>query len=263
MRLAIKHTTRYQYENEIQPSTQFLRLTPHNTQRQKVINWQVSLLGDTTKVTDGFGNTLHVAILDEPNNVLSIEVNGEIEILENIKEDLNEQLSPFEYLKQTYLTKPNTALEKFSDTHLKKPLSLHGIYDFMQQLLLRMTYTPNKEMVHYSAQQAFDIGTGVCQDLTHVFLSCCRYRGLPARYVSGYLYNPETLHVSSHAWAEIWLNGHWHTCDISSGLTSPSKHIKLAVGLDFLDACPVRGVRSCGGNEAMSALTSVAHIIDS
>lgn len=88
-------------------------------------------------------------------------------------------------------------------------------------------------------------------------LSCCRELGIPARYVSGYLYTDDSAHVASHAWAEVWLNNHWQMVDVSNQLYSPSHHIKLAVGFDYLDACPVRGVRYGGGVEMMRSFAIV------
>jgi transglutaminase-like putative cysteine protease len=97
----------------------------------------------------------------------------------------------------------------------------------------------------------------VCQDHTHVFLACCRALGLPARYVSGYLYSQDSEHVASHAWAEVWQDGSWHTFDVTNQTRLPRHHLKLAVGLDYMDACPVRGVRFGGGIESLKAVAEV------
>jgi len=120
-----------------------------------------------------------------------------------------------------------------------------------------MPYVPGSTMVSSTATEAFSAGRGVCQDHTHVFLSCCRVLGIPARYVSGYLYTNDSSHVASHAWAEVWLGDRWHTFDITNQVCEPTHHLKLAVGLDYLDACPVRGVRYGGGEESMHAFALV------
>ena len=60
--------------------------------------------------------------------------------------------------------------------------------------------------------------------------------------------------MKSHQWAEAWLDDSWHTFDVQLGLTTPSRHLKLAVGLDHLDACPLRSVKSGHGTEAFSAI---------
>jgi transglutaminase-like putative cysteine protease len=60
-------------------------------------------------------------------------------------------------------------------------------------------------------------------------------------------------HAASHAWAEAWINGDWHSFDISNLTPANEHHLKLAIGMDYLDACPVRGVRRGGGGEEMQA----------
>lgn len=102
-----------------------------------------------------------------------------------------------------------------------------------------------------SAAQAFTRGQGVCQDHTHVFLACCRSLHLPARYVSGYVHRPDSRHVAMHAWAEVWLNGRWLRFDITNNSRSLTQHLRLATGLDYLDAYPIRGRRLAGGSEMM------------
>src|SRR5690606_34627238 len=96
------------------------------------------------------------------------------------------------------------------------------------------------------------------QDHAHVFIACCRSLGIPARYVSGYLHADDDGHLSSHAWVEAWLEDRWQTFDVTNGLLSPSRHLKLAIGLDYMEACPVRGVRWGGDNECLSASAAVS-----
>ena len=75
--------------------------------------------------------------------------------------------------------------------------------------------------------------------------------------MSGYLCTEDEQHLASHAWAEAWVDDAWYSFDITNRLTRPERHLKLAVGLDYLDACPVRGVRRGGGAEAMQASVHV------
>ena len=82
-------------------------------------------------------------------------------------------------------------------------------------------------------------------------------RGVPARYVSGYTHAPSVRQVASHAWAEAWLRNRWVAFDISHAREPGSAHIKLAIGLDYRDACPVRGVRLGGGDEKMESVVRV------
>ncbi len=79
---------------------------------------------------------------------------------------------------------------------------------------------------------------------------------MPARFVSGYLYKENNAHLVSHAWAEAWLGDAWYSFDVTNRLSRPERHLKLAVGLDYLDACPVRGMRR-GGGEQMHARVDI------
>ncbi|MNT68827.1 Transglutaminase-like superfamily protein [compost metagenome] len=116
-----------------------------------------------------------------------------------------------------------------------------------------MPYTSGATQAETSAAQALALGAGVCQDHSHVFIAACRSLGLPARYVSGYLLTDRDAHVASHAWAEVYAAGRWLGFDISNRQQPDRHHLKLAVGLDYTDASPVRGVRRGGGSEALQA----------
>ena len=82
-----------------------------------------------------------------------------------------------------------------------------------------------------------------------VFIACLRDLNIPARYVSGYIYEASDAMMASHAWAEVWLHGNWYTFDVSNQHFTPNCHVYVAIGRDYLDAAPVRGVRLGGGYE--------------
>jgi len=120
-----------------------------------------------------------------------------------------------------------------------------------------MGFQPGETDVYTTATEAFAKKQGVCQDFAHVYLALARCIGLPARYVSGYLHTHATEHVSSHAWVEVWVNDYWWGLDVANGVEAGHQHLKLAVGMDYLDACPVRGMRTGGGDESLNARANV------
>lgn len=255
MKLTVQHTTQYDYAQEVIHSIQYLRLTPQSSPRQQVNFWQLHMPEQASCGIDSFGNIQHVLTLDKPHNAIAITATGEVEL----NPDLHEQpdsLSPYIFLRDTPMTTSDAAIAEFSRA-FSGSHDLNKIKDLSSALLAEMPYTVGATQVTFTAQQAFAAKRGVCQDHTHVFISCCRELGMPARYVSGYLYTDDTTHVASHAWAEVWLNDHWQMVDVSNQLYSPSHHIKLAVGFDYLDACPVRGVRYGGGEEMMRSFAIV------
>ena len=111
----------------------------------------------------------------------------------------------------------------------------------------RVAYVPGATEVQTSAQEAWDQGQGVCQDMAHLTVALLREVGLPARYVSGYLYpQPEarpgdSVAGQSHAWVEYWA-GEWVACDPTSGAAVGERHVVVARGRDYADVPPFKGI---------------------
>ena len=99
----------------------------------------------------------------------------------------------------------------------------------------------------------------MCQDHAHAFIACCRSAGIPARYVSGYFYTGDPGELASHAWADAWMgpDAGWLSIDLTHQALAGERHCRLAIGRDYRDAAPVRGVRHGGGGEAMQVAVVV------
>ncbi|MES2817591.1 MAG: transglutaminase family protein [Pseudomonadota bacterium] len=257
MRLSISHDTTYRYENQVYSSIQYLRLTPQQSERQQVLSWQLNLPRPVRAQCDPYGNILHVLTLDEPHSGIVIGARGEVEI-DELSEVEHEAGSPLPFLRSTRLTQADEHLRAFAQQHCANRQDRSALIGLMEALHQQIAYTPGSTAVDTTAAQAFAGRIGVCQDHTHAFLACARSLGIPARYVSGYLYTEDCDHLASHAWAEAWLNDAWYSFDVTNRLARPERHLKLAVGLDYLDACPVRGVRRGGGSEEMQVQVFVA-----
>jgi transglutaminase-like putative cysteine protease len=117
----------------------------------------------------------------------------------------------------------------------------------------RVRYRPGFTSVDDPAATAFATGHGVCQDQSHVFITCCRAVGIPARYVSGYVCSEGGGETASHAWVDAWIEESkaWLGIDVTHLSPASPGHCRLAVGRDYLDAAPVRGVRRGGGREVL------------
>jgi transglutaminase-like putative cysteine protease len=106
-----------------------------------------------------------------------------------------------------------------------------------------------------TAREAFAMRRGVCQDLSHIFIGACRWLDVPARYVSGYFFRADGVVEQSagHAWAEAKVPElGWVGFDPANGIATTDAHVRVAVGLDYLGAAPVRGARRGGGSESMA-----------
>jgi transglutaminase-like putative cysteine protease len=114
----------------------------------------------------------------------------------------------------------------------------------------QLDYARGSTGVHTTSAEARAAGKGVCQDYTHLSLAILRAMGLPARYVSGYLYptagaTASTVGVStkgeSHAWVEFWA-GEWMPADPTSLAAVGERHVVVARGRDYADVRPLSGV---------------------
>jgi transglutaminase-like putative cysteine protease len=253
MRLTVVHSTAYRYAEVVSRSTQYIRLTPANTPSQTVVSWQLDLPAPAAVLDDAFGNVTHVLAMDRPHQEIRIVARGEVEVTDGGEGDPAGRINPRVFLRASPLAEADDAIRAFVEPFraLVKSRPLMCVTDLMHAVLERLPYESGHTEVHFSAARSFAAGRGVCQDHAHVFIACCRELGVPARYVSGYVYTADFDQVASHAWVEAWMSGRWASFDISNARHAGEAHVKLAVGLDYLDACPVRGVRIGGGEEAL------------
>lgn len=259
MRLEIDHVTCYTYEAPVRASTQYLRLTPRDSARQKVLEWRIEVPGTPTRTSDGHGNVLHVLTIDRPVTEIRVRATGVVETRGGLDEGPDPiPLSPLLFTRLTEVTRADARLAEFSEKFRRRAGTPAGLTELASAILERMPFRPGDTQVSSSAAEAFSLGSGVCQDHAHVFIAACRYLGAPARYVSGYVYSPGHDHVASHAWAEAWVLDRWRSFDIANQRPAGEDHVRVAVGADYFDACPIRGVRTGGGMESMRAEAVVA-----
>lgn len=260
MKLTINHETCYRYDAPVRGSTQYLRLTPRTTPRQRVVEWRIEAPAKPMQTEDGYGNVLHVLTLDKPIHEIRIRAVGVVATTPGTEEIEVSTLSPLVFTRTTAVTSPDEALVHLAESHRRRAGTLSGLRELAAAVLRKMPFKPGETHVASSAADAFAVGSGVCQDHTHVFIACCRVLGIPARYVSGYVYSPghAESHVASHAWAEAWVVDRWRSFDISNNCPAGETHVKLAIGADYFDASPIRGTRFGGGAETM---TTAAYVL--
>ncbi len=268
MLLNIHHETLYRYSSPVDYTIQHLRLTPRQESQQQAFKWKIDAPGTYNRQKDAYGNIGHILVLDQPHDEIRITVTGEVQISRE-----NAHLPPdggdvplLAFLQPTHLTTANSAILElasaaYSGRSVKSKVgSIDAMFALINHLHKTVAYLPGTGYTFSTAAEVLAAGAGVCQDYTHLFIACCRALDLPARYVSGYIYPGDTDHASSHAWADIWLEGMgWVSFDIANANFAASEHCRLAVGRDYLDACPVRGVRHGGGVEAMEVAIRIAN----
>ena len=266
MRIRIAYATRYEYERSARSVQQVLRVTPRGHDGQQVSGWRVDADADVRLrwSEDAFGNIVHRLQTEEPVQRLTVTVSGEAttDDTAGVVKGAIERLGPELYLRQTERTRPDAALAAFAAE--ADPGTGAGALARLHALLAaihgRMAFEVGATGVEATAAQAFALGRGVCQDLSHVFIAAARLQGHPARYVSGHLLrgDGQALQDASHAWAEAWVPDlGWVAFDPANGVCATDRYVRVAIGLDYLDAAPVRGSRAGGGAERMEVSLSV------
>ena len=166
------------------------------------------------------------------------------------------------FLRDTSLTEADTAIRSFAEATAAATDRDHIrlLHALMLGIHERMRFDVDATDTGTSAAEAFALGHGVCQDFAHIFCAAARHLDVPARYVSGYLYRPEhPERESGHAWAEAFVRDlGWIGFDPANDICPTDTHVRLAVGLDYLGAAPVRGARYGGFEESLEVRVRVA-----
>ena len=261
MKQFITHVTHYRYTAPVTYSIQTLRLTPRADEHQRTLRWRIDAPGPLEQQVDAYGNITHMLTLPRAHDSIELCVSGQVDITAlpdgRLRPEDN-RLPVHAYCVQTPLTQADDTIRDFA--HGVLPGGLHAPADVLalaSAICDHVAYEPGTTDVTTAAGQVLALGHGVCQDHAHLFLACVRGLGVPARYVSGYLYT-EAEHAASHAWADVWLDDvGWTSVDITNRQFASDCHCRLAVARDYDSASPVRGVRHGGGEESMTVSVQV------
>jgi transglutaminase-like putative cysteine protease len=260
MRLSILHRTTYRYASPVFYSIQHLRLTPREEPHQRTLRWRLKTPGTASAAPDAYGNLVHTLALTQAHGDVQIEARGEVEIdpLDGGRlPDVPAGPPPLTFLAGTPLTEADDRLRDFAHSHLGRT-DRDGLLGFAIAVSDAIAYQAGTTEVTSTAADALRLGRGVCQDHAHAFVAGCRVRGLPARYVSGYVHPGDAPHAASHAWADVYLpTTGWTSIDITHRRFASDHLCRLAVGRDYASAGPVRGVRIGGGDESLEVRVNI------
>jgi transglutaminase-like putative cysteine protease len=266
MRLRIVHDTVYRYENPAMSVIQTLRLTPRNYDGQYVQSWHIDVSADCRLAAheDAFGNLAHTFTIDGPLDELTVHVAGEVDTIDmsGVVSGAIERFPSTLFLRETPLTRLDPAI---ADLAMQTKAAsgqdtLALLHALMARLNREMTFDTDPTHAATTASEAFALKRGVCQDLTHIFIAAARSLGVPARYVSGYFHRADGVSEqdAGHAWAEAYVPDlGWVAFDPTNKISATDAHLRVAIGLDYLSAAPVRGARSGGAGEALQVRVHV------
>jgi transglutaminase-like putative cysteine protease len=270
MYLTIRHDTSYRYEATVHYSIQQLRLTPASGASQVVRRWSIDAPGKLDATFDAYGNVLHTLVINKPHQEIRLQVSGEVDTIPLIDGHLRDGVGPIpleHFTCATRLTEADAAIRELAAS-VPALASSANLIELSEQIVQRVKYNPGVTEVTSTAAQALALGNGVCQDHAHLMLACCRARGIPARYVSGYIEPGEghgesspadDSHGASHAWVDVWLEGKgWISIDVTHAAFASEIYCRLAVARDYEAAAPVRGRRIGGLEEQLHVSVTVS-----
>jgi len=242
-----------------------LRLTPGSHDGQYVAEWQIDVSTDShiDMHEDAFGNITHVMTHGAIGD-LTITVGGLIETHDTggVLRGTHERFPPSLFLRATELTTVSPAMQAFARQLRAESEddTLGFLHALMTQINEHMTFDEDPTTSGTSAIEAFGLKRGVCQDYAHIFIACARSGGVPARFVSGHFLRSDGMvdQPAGHAWAEAFMPDlGWVGFDPANCICTTEAHARVAVGLDYLGAAPVRGTRYGGGTETLTVSVKV------
>lgn len=290
----IRHQTRYRYAADVVHSHHLLHLVPRPFVYQQCLEHEISIEPAPTRRVgeiDAFGNPLLRVEMAQPHRELTVVSQMQIDVYTRsaVNADTTE---PWESVRDAFLYRGawpsrdllDAARFRHESPHvrLKQAFTDYSAECFSAQqpilvcaealstkLHQDITYAPGETSIATSATEVVETRRGVCQDFAHLMIACLRSRGLPARYVSGYLrtHSPGDVEQSdrkmvgdaaSHAWVSVWSPPYgWIEFDPTNGCFAGTDHVAIACGRDFGDVSPLRGVILGGGQHQLSVTVAV------
>ncbi len=277
---SIRHVTRFLYDAPISESTMEVRMQPRNEAEQRCLHFELSTNPPSRiySYRDYRGNVVHHFNVPARHTQLRVTAEATVEVLalatlpavvERIGwAELDAAVLDGEHwedLKPSRFVASSSLLEDFVQQlqldRTRDPLKL--VLHANTEIYNAFAYTPQSTKVDSPIDVALESKEGVCQDFAHVMLAVLRPFGIPARYVSGYLYHGEECQDRSaagatHAWIEAWLPElGWIGFDPTNNLVTGDRHIRVATGRDYADVPPTRGVFK---GKAGSELSVAVHV---
>jgi len=258
-RLRIKHITGFTYAGTAHASYNEARMTPLTLTGQNTLFSQVecSPAAATWRYKDYWGTQVTVFDLQRPHQQLRVTATSLVETSpqaesaeqvgwDSLRHDAAIDLHA-ELLVSTELTTVDAELVDLARATANGLAPFDAAMAIAEYVRDNVEYQPGSTGVRTSAQEAWSLRAGVCQDIAHLTVGLLRAIGIPARYISGYLYPKvdgavgQTIAGQSHAWVEWWAGG-WYGFDPTNGVPAGARHVTVARGRDYGDVTPLKGV---------------------
>ena len=296
MKLRVTHETRYDYAPAVETAQHMAYLQPPNTRDQRLVEHMLQIdpiPSQISQTQDVFGNTRCFFSLQTPHTTLTVVARSVV-----VTVDSSQPASSisWEQTRELFQYRSGGRFDAATEFVFASPFVprhsefaayagpsfapgtgvLAAAQDLMQRIHSDFAYESQSTQINTPAIEALAQRKGVCQDFAHIMIACLRAMGIPARYVSGYLLTlppPGSVKLqgsdASHAWVSVYVpdlpaGARW--CDLDptnnrSGWHSPgADYVTLALGRDFSDVSPIRGVIHGGADHTLSVGVTVESV---
>jgi transglutaminase-like putative cysteine protease len=264
---SVRHTTTFRYHPEVRESVMEVRLQPRSEAQQRCLSFQLDInpAANIMQYTDFTGNIVHHFDIAGRHSEVRVIAQSTVELqtspapraadagdwadLDAIvaADDYWDMLTPSEFVQTSELL--DQLAEEVQCERRGNTLEL--LTEINEAIYKKFAYVPNSTKVDSPIDEALRTRQGVCQDFAHIMIALVRRLNIPCRYVSGYMYhrdageekNDRSLEGASHAWAEALVpRMGWIAFDPTNNLIGADRHIRVAIGRDYADVPPTRGV---------------------
>ena len=279
-RYVIEHVTSYSYIKPVARSAMWLCLQPRDDFDQHLKQFEASIEPSVlfSPETDSFGNNRHVITLNFQHDSLTITAHSEVEKVDEARlptalgpgawEEIDTWTNSFEHWDFTHdsaMTRNSPALEEFvAENRIGSGSDpVESLLRLGDTLYRNFDYAPGATNAGSTIDDILITKQGVCQDYAHVMIAIARSWGIPTRYVSGYMHvtglQGEIVPQSAtHAWLECLLpDVGWFGFDPTNATVADERHVRIAVGRDYNDVSPTRGVLIDGEPSDLDATVKI------
>jgi transglutaminase-like putative cysteine protease len=270
MYYSIRHLTKFRYSAHVSESLMEARMQPRSDGPQRCLTFQLMVhpRARVQSYRDYLGNTVHHFDVPGRHKQLSIVADALVDVQappelpaslgQSAWHELDGMIAAGDYIEMlmpSHFGQSSELLEKFAEelnvdsrTVVRQRDPLQFLLDLNFALYTKITYVPKSTRVDSPIDHALETRQGVCQDFAHIMTGLTRRIGIPCRYVSGYLFQKagdktRSAAGATHAWVEALLPGlGWIGLDPTNNVLASERHVRTAVGRDYADVPPTKGV---------------------
>lgn len=279
----VRHTTTFAYEPAVRESVMEVRLQPRSDGEQRCLSFslQVDPAANVMQYRDFTGNVVHHFDIAGSHNQVKVIAKSTVEVQPIAAPqpsgsgdwaDLDALIASGDYwemLLPSHFVKTSVLLDQFAkELELERtgnPLTM--LTNLNQAIYNLFDYVPHSTEVDSPIEEALQARRGVCQDFAHIMIALARRLHIPCRYVSGYMFHRDpderdrSLEGASHAWVEALVPRlGWVAFDPTNNLVGADRHIRVAIGRDYADVPPTRGVYKGEAQSELSVTVTVGPV---